>query len=90
MVLPMPGAAMDAAKMCTSLGATGNVTQLPDTQWGGKTAKTVEIVNGSTKTHVRCVDTDKGLYYLMGIPIGGTYADVVAGIDALTSGWTWK
>jgi hypothetical protein len=40
--------------------------------------------------HVRCVSVNNSVYYLMAIPIGGTYAEVVAGVDALTSGWTWK
>jgi cytoskeletal protein RodZ len=88
-VIQIPGQT-DAATVCSSMATAGTVTALPDTQWGGKTAKTEDIASGNTKMHVRCVDAGASVYYLMGLPISGTYADVVAGVDGLTSGWTWK
>jgi hypothetical protein len=57
---------------------------------GGQTAKTADLESSGTKMHVRCVSVNNSVYYLMGIPITGSYADVVTGGDALTSGWTWK
>lgn len=89
MVMTIPSST-DAAKVCSSLSSAGTLTELPDTQWGGKTAKTADIASGSTKMHVRCVSAGGSVYYLMAIPITGKYADIVAGTDALTSGWTWK
>ena len=89
MVMVLPSST-DAAQVCTSLSAAGAMTQLPDTQWGGKIAKTEDLASGNTKMHVRCVSAGGSVYYLMAIPITGTYADIVAGSDALTSGWTWK
>jgi hypothetical protein len=90
MVMDIAGTS-DAAAACASLASAGPVTALPDTQWGGKTAKTVSMDSGGgSKVHVRCVSVNDSVYYLMGIPISGTYDEVVAGADALTSGWTWK
>jgi hypothetical protein len=66
------------------------MTELPDTQWGGKTAKTEDLASGSTKMHVRCVAVSGAVYYLMAIPISGSYAEIIAGVDGLTSGWAWK
>jgi hypothetical protein len=80
----------DATAACNALASGGTVAALPDTQWGGKTAKTVDMDSGGSKVHVRCVSVNDSVYYLMSIPISGTYAEVVAGVDALTSGWTWK
>ena len=80
----------DAAATCTALANSGTVTALADTKWGGKTAKTVDVDSGGSKVHLRCVSVKNSVYYLMAIPITGTYAEVVAGVDALTSGWTWK
>jgi hypothetical protein len=89
MVMDISGTS-DAAAACASLASAGTVTALPDTQWGGKTAKTVTTDNGGSKVHVRCVSVNDSVYYLMGIPISGTYDEVVAGADALTGAWTWK
>jgi len=89
MVMDISGTS-DAAAACTSLANAGPVTTLPDTQWGGKTAKTVSMDSGGSKVHVRCVSVNDSVYYLMGIPISGTYDEVVAGADALTGAWTWK
>ena len=89
MVMDISGTS-DAAAACASLETAGTVTALPDTQWGGKTAKTVTTDNGGSKVHVRCVSVNDSVYYLMGIPISGTYDEVVAGADALTGAWTWK
>lgn len=80
----------DAAAACSTLTTAGTVTALPDTQWGGKTAKTVSMESGGAKVHVRCTSVNGSVFYLMGVPISGTYDDVVAGVDALTGGWTWK
>jgi len=80
----------DAATVCNSLASAGTMTALPDTQWGGQTAKTADLESSGTKMHVRCVSVNNSVYYLMAIPITGTYAEIVAGVDALTSGWTWK
>jgi hypothetical protein len=80
----------DAAKVCSSMASAGDVTVLPDTQWGGKAAKTEDIASGNTKMHVRCVATATSVYYLMALPITGTYAEILSGVDALTSGWAWK
>lgn len=88
-VLQLPGQT-DAAKVCNAMATAGTVTALPDTQWGGKTAKTEDIVSGNTKMHVRCVAAAGSVYYLMALPISGTYADIVAGVDGLTGGWAWK
>ena len=82
--------ASDAATVCNSLASAGTMTALPDTQWGGQTAKTADLESSGTKMHVRCVSVNNSVYYLMAIPITGTYAEIVAGVDALTSGWTWK
>ena len=89
MVMDISGTS-DAAAACASLATAGTVTALPDTQWGGKTAKTVSTDSGGSKVHVRCVSVNDSVYYLMGIPISGTYEEVVAGADALTGAWTWK
>jgi len=89
MVMDISGTS-DAAAACASLATAGTVTALPDTQWGGKTAKTVSTDSGGSKVHVRCVSVNDSVYYLMGIPISGTYDEVVAGADALTGAWTWK
>lgn len=89
MVMDISGTS-DAAATCSSLASAGTLTALADTQWGGKTATTVEMDNGGSKVHVRCVSVNSSVYYLMAIPITGTYAEIVAGVDALTSGWTWK
>jgi hypothetical protein len=89
MVMTIPSST-DAAKVCSGLSSGGTLTELPDTKWGGKTAKTADVASGSTKMHVRCVSAGGSVYYLMAIPITGKYADIVAGSDALTSGWTWK
>jgi hypothetical protein len=89
MVMDISGTS-DAAATCASLASAGTVTALPDTPWGGKTAKTVTTDNGGSKVHVRCVSVNDSVYYLMGIPISGTYDEVVAGADALTGAWTWK
>jgi hypothetical protein len=89
MVMDIPGTS-DAAAACASLATAGTVTALPDTQWGGKTAKTVTTESGGSKVHVRCASVNDSVYYLMGIPISGTYDEVVAGADALTGAWTWK
>jgi hypothetical protein len=80
----------DAAQVCSSLANTGTMTALPDTQWGGQTAKTAEVDSSGTKVHVRCVGVNDSVFYLMAVPITGTYDEVVAGVNALTSGWTWK
>lgn len=80
----------DVTKACESISAAGTMTALPDTQWGGKTATTVSMANGNTKVHFRCATSNGIVYYLMAIPITGTYDEVVAGVDALTSAWTWK
>jgi hypothetical protein len=80
----------DAAQVCSAMSSAGDVKALPDTQWGGKTAKTEDIVSGNTKTHVRCVAAANSVYYLMALPIGGTYAEILTGVDALTSSWAWK
>lgn len=80
----------DAAAVCTSLATSSQMTQLPDTQWGGQAAKTSVMENSGTKIHVRCVNVNDSVYYLMAMPITGTYDEVVAGVDALTGGWTWK
>jgi hypothetical protein len=80
----------DAAQVCSSLANTGTMTALPDTQWGGQTAKTAEVDSSGTKVHVRCVNVNNSVFYLMAVPITGTYDEVVAGVNALTSGWTWK
>lgn len=80
----------DAVAACNELTSTATVTALADTQWGGKTAKTVEADNSGSKVHMRCVSVNDAVYYLMGIPVSGTYNDIVAGADALTSAWTWK
>jgi hypothetical protein len=80
----------DAASVCTSLATSSQMTQLPDTQWGGKAAKTSVMDSSGTKIHVRCVNVNDSVYYLMAMPITGTYDEVVAGVDALTGGWTWK
>ena len=89
MVMDISGTS-DAAAACASLTTVGTVTALADTQWGGKTAKTVSTDSGGSKVHVRCVSVNDSVYYLMGIPISGTYEEVVAGADALTGAWTWK
>jgi hypothetical protein len=89
MVMDISGTS-DAAATCSALASSGTVTALPDTQWGGKTAKTVSTDSGGSKVHVRCVSVNDSVYYLMGIPISGTYDEVVAGADALTGAWTWK
>lgn len=89
MVMVLPSQT-DAAKVCTSLSSAGTMTELPDTQWGGKTAKTEDLATGSTKMHVRCVASSGAVFYLMALPITGTYAEIVAGVDGLTSGWNWK
>lgn len=86
-VIPDAG---DATTACESITAAGTLTALPDTQWGGKTATTASMANGSTKVHVRCAASNGAVYYLMAIPITGTYDQVVAGVDALTGAWTWK
>jgi len=88
MVMDISGTS-DAAAACASLATAGTVTALPDTQWGGKTAKTVSTDSGGSKVHVRCVSVNDSVYYLMGIPVSGTYKEVVAGADALTGAWTW-
>jgi hypothetical protein len=89
MVMVLPSTT-DAVQVCTSLSAAGTMTELPDTQWGGKTAKTEDLASGSTKMHVRCVAVSGAVYYLMAIPISGSYAEIIAGVDGLTSGWAWK
>ena len=89
MVMDIAGTS-DAAAACASLASAGPVTALPDTQWGGKTAKTVSMDSGGSKVHVRCVSVNDSVYYLMGIPTSGMYDEVVAGADALTGAWTWK
>ena len=89
MVMDISGTS-DAAATCSALASSGTVTALADTQWGGKTAKTVSTDSGGSKVHVRCVSVNDSVYYLMGIPISGTYDEVVAGADALTGAWTWK
>jgi hypothetical protein len=89
MVMDISGTS-DAAAACASLSTAGTVTALPDTKWGGKTAKTVSTDSGGSKVHMRCVSVNDSVYYLMGIPISGTYDEVVAGADALTGAWTWK
>ncbi len=89
MVMNLPYTS-DAAAVCTSLANTGTFTTLPDTQWGGRPAKTVAMESSGTEIHLRCVSVNDSVYYLMGMPITGTYDEVVAGADALTSGWTWK
>jgi hypothetical protein len=80
----------DAAAVCGSLATSGSMTPLADTQWGGKAAKTAEMDSAGTKVHVRCVNVNDSVFYLMAVPITGTYDEVVAGVNALTSGWTWK
>jgi len=90
MVMDIAGTS-DAAAACASLATGGPVTALPDTQWGGKTAKTVSMDSGGgSKVHMRCVSVNDSVYYLMGIPVSGMYDEVVAGADALTGAWTWK
>ena len=89
MVMDIPSTG-DAAAACQSLATGGTVTASPDTQWGGKPATTITMSSAGTKVHVRCVAANDTVFYLMAIPITGSYEEVVAGVDALTSGWTWK
>ena len=89
LVMDLPSAS-DAVTTCNGLAGSATVTALADTQWGGKTAKTVTAESAGSKVHLRCVSVSDVVYYLMAIPATGTYDDVVAGVDALTSAWTWK
>ena len=79
-----------AAAACNALTGTATVTALADTQWGGKAATTIAADIAGSKVHMRCVSVNDTVYYLMAIPVTGTYDDVVAGVNALTSAWTWK
>jgi hypothetical protein len=76
--------------VCNALANDSTNTKLPDTQWGGRTATTLALATSGTKVQQRCVAVNGRVYILMAIPISGTYDQVVAGVDALTSVWTWK
>jgi hypothetical protein len=80
----------DAAGVCNARANDGTNTKLPNTQWGGRTATTTYLDTGSVKVHQRCLAIDDRVFTIEAIPVSGTYDDIVAGVDALTSGWTWK
>jgi len=80
----------DATGVCSARANDGTNTKLPDTQWGGEAATTTYLDTGSVKVHQRCIAISGRVFTIEAIPVGGTYEDVVAGVDALTSSWTWK
>jgi hypothetical protein len=80
----------DAASVCNARANDGTNTKLPDTQWGGKAASTTYLDTGSVKVHQRCLAIGDRVFSIEAIPVNGTYDDVVAGVDGLTSSWTWK
>jgi len=85
-------AGTDVATACGPglVGQGATITALPDTTWGGKTAKTVKIAVMGVESQARCVNSNGTVYVLIGDQTQGTHASVITAIDALTASWVWK
>jgi hypothetical protein len=85
-------AGTDVATACGPglVGQGATTTALPDTKWGGKTAKTVKVAVMGVESQARCVNSNGTVYVLIGDQTQGTYASVITAMDALTASWVWK
>ena len=66
------------------------MTALPDSTWGGKVSKTAKITYRSHDGEARCVYTNGYTYVMVGMVVGGSLEQVVAGEAALAQSWVWK
>jgi hypothetical protein len=70
--------------------STVTVTALPDTVWGGRTAKAATVSAMGLEEQFRCVQVNGLVYRMLGeLPVEDR-TNVLAGMDALSASWVWK
>jgi len=74
----------------TDLARSATVTALPDGTWGGKVSKTTDLVYQGYAGQARCVYARGYSYVMVGMVVGGSLEQVVAGEAALAQSWVWK